>query len=432
MTIFSDDFQAKPFWWERTPRPVLATEPLPATAEVLIIGSGYTGLSAAAQTAQHGLHTVVVDTGAIGHGCSTRNGGQVSPSIRWSFVQLRKKYGATRALAILQEGQRALAWVEQVVSEQAIDCDFRRVGRFYGAHSPAALAHLRATIATTPPELGPRATIIPPAEQGAEIASDFYHGGMLQPGHAAIDPARYHQGLVTWATTAGAQIIPHCGVTQLTAARGGWRVVTEQGDIMAKRVVIATSGYTTPVTSWQRRRIIPISSSIIATEPLPPAMARDLIPNQRVITDTLNLVVYYRLCPAGERLLFGGRVAANDNTPRQSAALLRALMLQRFPQLTAVKISHWWSGFVGYTFDHLPHLGRQRGLYYAMGYCGSGVSLASYFGMKVGLKVIGAPTGETALDSLTFPARPYYRYTPWFLTPAIRYYRWRDRRAVAP
>ncbi len=441
-SIFTADFKETPYWWERTPRPLdqQGAEPtaLPASADVLIIGSGYTGLSAAIQTARHGRRTVVVDAEDAGWGCSTRNGGQVSTSLKPGFPLLAKKYGAGAALDILREGNNALAWVGRCVEEYGIDCDFQKTGRFQGAHSPGALGELRKKISEIPRELGVNARIIEAGEQRREIATSFYHGGVVYPNHASIDPGRYHQGLLERARSTGVAIVPRCKVSGITKPKqngmsgasgtnGTFRVATGKGTITAADVVIATSGYTGGATKWQRRRIIPVGSYVIATEPLPPETIARLLPTNRVITDTRKLVVYYRACPQRRRILFGGRVSLRETNLRASARLLHREMTRLFPELAAVRISHSWMGFVGYTFDEMPHTGIRDGIHYAMGYCGSGVSLASYFGMKTGLRVIGDPRGVTAIDRLPFPGRLLYHGNPWFLAPAIFYYRRRDR-----
>jgi len=175
--------------------------------------------------------------------------------------------------------------------------------------------------------------------------------------------------------------------------------------------------------------VIPIGSYVIATEPLPEDLMARLMPKRRVISDTRKLVVYYRPSPDGRRILFGGRVSLKETDPRASAPLLHAELARIFPELAETRVSHSWMGFVAYSFDAMPHLGRHDGAYYAMGYCGSGVSLASYFGMRIGQQVLGLAEGRTALDGLKFQTRPFYSGDPWFLAPSIRYYRWRDRRA---
>jgi glycine/D-amino acid oxidase-like deaminating enzyme len=148
-----------------------------------------------------------------------------------------------------------------------------------------------------------------------------------------------------------------------------------------------------------------------------------------MVTDTRKVVYYYRASPDRTRILFGGRVAWNETDPRVSAPRLKAELARLFPDLAGIRISHSWMGFVAYTFDALMHTGRRDGVLYAGGYCGSGVGMASYLGMKLGLKALGDGDGATALDDLPFPARPYYFGRPWFLGPSIAYYRWVDSRS---
>ncbi len=154
---------------------------------------------------------------------------------------------------------------------------------------------------------------------------------------------------------------------------------------------------------------------------------RRLMPTGRTIGDTRNVVYYYRPSPDGERILFGGRVSLSETDPRRSAPKLHAELTRLFPELQQTRITHSWMGFVGYTFDTLPHKGTHDGIHYVMGYCGSGVAMASYLGMRTGLQVLGKSSGATAFDDLPFPTRPFYSGKPWFLAPAITYYRQMDR-----
>ncbi len=436
-SIFTDDFKETPYWWERTPRPLADSADLgalPSSAEVVIIGSGYTGLSAAIQTAGHGRHTVVVDAEDAGWGCSTRNGGQVSTSLKPGFPLLAKQFGSDAALAILREGNNALAWVEQFVTENHIHCDLQKVGRFHGAHSGKAFAELRQKINDIPRELSIDAYLLEPGDECREVATSLYHGGVVYPHHASIDPGRYHQGLLDCALSNGAQVIAACAVNAIQkphASGGAFTITTGKGTITADTVIVATSGYTGAITKWQQRRIIPVGSYIIATEPLPQQTIDRLIPNHRVITDTRKLVMYYRACPQRRRILFGGRVSIRETNLRASARLLHQQMTRLFPELESVRVSHSWMGLVGFTFDQMPHIGMHDGIHYSMGYCGSGISLASYFGMKTGLRAVSQPDdprAATALDNLPFPGKLWYHGNPWFLTPAIGYYRWRDQR----
>ena len=182
--------------------------------------------------------------------------------------------------------------------------------------------------------------------------------------------------LISAVVETGASVVSNCEAVNIGRTGDGFRVTTSQGVIKARKVVVATSGYTGTVTPWQRRRLVPIGSYMLATERLNPARISQLMPNNRVYSDTRKLVVYYRRSPDSTRVLFGGRVAVFESDPVKSAPALRQEMLRIYPQLADVKLSHAWMGFVGFTFDFLPHLGEQDGLFYAMGYCGSGICLA--------------------------------------------------------
>jgi glycine/D-amino acid oxidase-like deaminating enzyme len=426
--LFTPDFKPLPYWWDRTPPPDLGEPALPARTDALIVGSGYTGLSAALQLARGGRATLVVDADAAGWGCSTRNGGQVSTSVKPSFSELARAHGEARARSVREEGQRSLAWLGEFIRAEGIDCDYRVSGRFHAAHSARQYGTLARYLGSQPKGLEIAAEMVPRSEQTREIGSDAYFGGAIYLKHAALDPARYHRGLLDRVLAAGALIVPHCKVTDIAREGAGFRVATERGIVEARNVIVATNGYTGGATGWLRRRIIPIGSYIIATEPISAdAMAR-ILPTDRMVTDTRKVVYYYRASPDRRRMLFGGRVSWNETDPRKSAPLLRAELARLFPELAGIRVTHSWMGFVAYTFDSLMHVGEQGGLHYAMGYCGSGVGMASYLGMKLGLKVLGDKDGATAFDDLPFPSRPYYFGYPWFLAPAISYYRWMDRR----
>ncbi len=276
---------------------------------MVVIGSGYTGLSAAIQTAQHGLKTIVVEAQNSGWGCSSRNRGQVGTSLKPTFPELRAKYGRDKALAILSEGFNALNWVESFTQENRIDCDFRRCGRFRGAHNASALKAYRRKIDDTPPELNADAYIVEPKDSHTEVASDKYKGGIVFPHHASIDPSRYHQGLLQHALNLGVEVVSHCKVEDITKTAGVFSLDTTKGKISAKDVLVATSGYTRKSTPWQQQRVIPIGSYIIATEPLPEGLTETLLPNDRMVTDSRKVLVYFRTCPERKRILFGGRVS---------------------------------------------------------------------------------------------------------------------------
>ena len=430
--LFSSDYCESPFWWERTPRSQAEPAQLPETVDVLIVGSGYTGLCAALQTARGGRATLVIDSAEPGWGCSSRNGGQVSTGIKPDFASLERQFGHETAFAVHREGQRALSWIGDFIEDEEIDCDYRACGRFFGAHTARHYDKLAHKFESQPPGLEMEAFLVPRSEQSAEIDTSFYHGGLVQCQHAAVDPAAYHQGILERVIESGASVIGHTRATSIERSRdgAGFVVDTDRGRVRAGEVVVATSGYTSRLTPWHQRRVFPIGTYMIATEDLGDTVARSLIPSGRMIVDTRRIVVYYRLSPDGRRILFGGRVSLNETNPRISAPRLHDHMTTIFPQLQEAKVSHSWMGFVGWTFQHMPHLGRHDGIWYSIGYCGSGVALASYFGTRLGQQVLGLEEGQSVLSDLPFRTRPLYYGKPWFLSASVGWYGLLDRLGI--
>jgi len=429
--VFTPDCKLTPYWWDRTPRPAAngdAVAQLPAKVDVLVVGSGYTGLHAALQTARAGRSTLVVDAEDCGFGCSTRNGGQISTSIKPGYAELVRRHGAERAFAILQEGRSSLAWTGRFIANEKIDCDFAVTGRFHAAHNRQQYEKLARSLEAKPVAgLEVDAHLVPRAEQRREIGTDAYYGGVVYERFAGLDPGRYHQGLLERARASGASVVPHCRVKGLERSGSRFRVSTAKGVVDAGAVVVATNGYTSALTPWLRRRVIPIGSYIIATEPIAPTLMAKLLPGSRMTTDSRKVVFYYRKSPDGTRILFGGRVSATETDARVSGPRLHRALVGIFPELRDTRISHSWVGFIAYTFDELMHIGERDGLHYAMGYCGSGVGMAGYLGMRLGLQVLGRRDGDTAFDGIEFQTRPLYYGKPWFITPSVHYYRIRDR-----
>ena len=326
-------FKSEPYWWDRTPRPDLAVDDLPTSVDVAILGSGYTGLNSAVVTARGGRSTLVLDSEDAGFGCSTRNGGQISTSIKPSLDVLARRYGPQAAFDILKEGQTALRWIGEFIETEGLDCDFMVPGRFHAAHSPGAFARLVRQVTDQRRGLEVPYRVVERTDQQTEIGTDRYHGGIVFENDASLDPARYHQALLDLALAAGAQVAARSRVTAIERSGRGFVLRTGRGEVRARDVVIATNGYTSGMTPWLRRRVIPTGSYVIATEPVEQGQMDRLMPKNRVISDSRRVVYYYRTSPDRRRIVFGGRVSSTETNTRASAVRLKRDLQRLFFRL---------------------------------------------------------------------------------------------------
>jgi glycine/D-amino acid oxidase-like deaminating enzyme len=427
--VFHADFQNMPYWWEAY-RPT-AQDPLdvPAKARVAIVGGGYAGLSTALELARNGIDCVVLEAAELGFGASTRNGGAVSGGVNIGkgFSGRSAAVSPERADALLADAGDAFSLIERLIAEEGIDCHWHKKGRFAGAWTPKHYAAQAARVDKLNAAAKSECRMVPRARQREEIASDYYHGGMVVERSASLHPALYYKGVLDACRRRGVPVCARAPVTRITEANGGWRIATARGEVAADEVVIATNGYTGDITPALKRRVVPIASHIIATEPLPADLAASLIPRGRTLSDTRRVLCYYRMSPDGTRMVFGGRARFTQVTPEVSAPILHRFMTDRFPQLADFKVTHAWTGNVAFTMDALPHMGRESGMHYLMGCNGSGVAMMTYLGWQTARKIAGTANQACAYDSPDFPDHPLYNGNPWFLPAIGSWYRFRDR-----
>jgi glycine/D-amino acid oxidase-like deaminating enzyme len=426
--ILSEDARFEPWWWEDAPPQPRAEAVLPAEADVAIVGAGFTGLSAALELARAGRSVVVLEAGIPGEGASKRNGGMIGSGHRAGLGELSKRYGREAAIALIKEGTEALEYTVGLIEREQIDCRFTRCGRFRGAWSPAVYDAMGREVEELKQATGLEVDMVSRAEQDREIVTETYHGGSVYHRHGGLHPGLLHQGLLERAEAAGAVVASDAPV--MAIARDGRRVTvaTPRGALAAREVIVATNGYTGPASPAFRRRLIPVPSYIIATEPLAEGTVTRLIPGGRMIVETRARHCYYRPSPDGRRIVFGGRAAVSLIDTRTSARVLHRLMTGIFPALRDATVSHSWSGFVAFSRDNLPHLGKREGIHYALGYNGSGVAMAPYLGHKIALQVLGRHEGLSPFDQVPFRAYPLYSGRPWFLPWVERWYRLKDKR----
>jgi glycine/D-amino acid oxidase-like deaminating enzyme len=317
--------------------------------------------------------------------------------------------------------------VEQIVREENIDCNFSRCGHLEVACKQSHFDSYARSAEVIAKEFNHQLRIVRRSQLSEEIGSGIYFGGMVDETSAGLNPARYVSGLAQSALRAGASIYENARALQITRTSGrDFQVKTNRGDLFAREVLIATSGYTSNATPNLQKKIIPIGSFIITTEPLPDSLARELSPRNRMIYDSKHYLHYYRLTP-DNRMLFGGRAAffpETETTIQTSAEILRRDMIKVFPQLRDTKIEFAWGGTLDFCFDTMPHAGRSDGMYYALGYAGHGVAMATYLGTKIAETISGGPS-DIPFANIAFPGAPLglYNGKPWFLPFAGAYYK---------
>jgi len=420
----------QPYWWDALlERPSNSDRNVPHKCDVAIVGSGFTGLSAALTLLRNGRQVVVFERDRAGFGASTRNGGQVgSGNQKFRVKKLIALRGRQKAEGMLREGTRMLDYIASLIADENIECHFRRSGRFRAAVRPEHYEAMAADMRDLKEIADVESFMVPRSEQSSEIGSDVFFGGSVLPNDASLHPGLYHAGLMERVERAGGVILEHTPVTTIVAVKGGFNITTSAGECFARNVIIATNGYTDGLVSELGRRIVSIGSAIIATDELPQDIFNRLLPNNRVYGNTNRVFYYFRGAPDERRILWGGRIGrlASNKAPSAFGHLARD-MLAVFPELKDVRITHAWDGLIGYTYDEVPHLGcAASGVHYALGYCGTGVSRATYFGNKIALQVLSKPEGKTSFDDLTFPAFPAHPIAKRAVPAVETWYRFRD------
>jgi len=400
--------------------------PIPAKADVAIIGGGYTGLSAARTLANHNLKVVVLEANTIGWGASSRNGGMTLAGLKPAMQTVIRNYGRELAKELFQCSLGSVNLVEKIVKEENIDCGFMRTGHLLAANKPKHYEALQGEVDFMAKEFNHNVRLVSPKDLRSEIGTDVYHGALVDEVSGGLNPAQFVAGLAGASARAGATLCARARVTRIERRERRFVIQTERGKLEAESVLVATSGYTSGVTKKLQKRIIPIGSFIIATERLSDELAYELSPKNRMIFDYKHFLNYFRLWD--NRLIFGGRAAffpENENTIAQSGEILRREMIQVYPQLKDVKVEYVWGGTLDFAFDQMTHVGEEDGMFYSLGYAGHGVAMATYLGATVAEAILKGNIKEHPFAKFSFPGAPLglYNGKPWFLPFAGMWYK---------
>ena len=416
-----------PYWWDDAPPDETAAGPLPATADIVVVGSGFAGLCCALELAEHGRSVVVLEAGSLGSGASTRSGAMVTGGQKLVVSEALAGITPERQARLLADAQESLATMSERVARYALDAEYHRYGRLIVAHVPQHLAKLTRWATLLRDRAGADVTVLDPAAMRKELDSPRYHGGILIKDYGGLHPGKYHRALREAARAHGVALHPFSPATAIMRHETGFTVETPRGRIDAGQVMVATNGHTGAVTPWLRRRVVPVGAYVVATEPLPPGVMRQMIPHARTVSDTQRSLFWFRPSPDGTRLIFGARPFLREASPHAAAPALHRLACTVFPQLSSVRISHCWRGNVAMSRDHLPHMGTHDGVHHAVACNGSGVAMMSYLGQQTARKILGQQNRPCAFDSDAFPAIPLYRGTPWFVPLTAAWYRMQDQ-----
>ncbi len=411
-----------PYWWRAAPRPREATPALPARTDVAIVGSGFTGMVAALHLARAGRQVLVLDSGRIGEGASSRNAGYVGRTLKHGFGDIMQADGLERAVQVYRELHCAFDSVLATVADERIDCDLKQQGRFTMAATPAQYDHLARELELRRRHLGEGFSMLSRSEQSAEIDTERYYGGAVIPDHAGLHPGKYHLGLLAAARREGAALHDGTAVTSVGRDGDGFDVGTSRGSLKARQVLVATNGYSGAAFPWLTRRLIPFDAYMIATEALPQALVARLLPGDRTFIDWNFNVDFVRRAPDDpRRIVFGGLTGERHQDLSHMAARLRRRLGRIFPAMADVRIDNVWTGRCAGSFDLYPHLGCHDGIHYAAGYCFAGVPMGTWFGIKSAERMLGREVEPSAFADRPFATVPLYSGNAWFVPLAMRW-----------
>jgi gamma-glutamylputrescine oxidase len=394
------------------------------TADVCVIGAGYTGLSAALELAQAGYKVVVLEAETIGWGASGRNGGQICTGFssgQGKIIAQLGKADAKKAFDLAEEAKRLI--VERIAKHK-IDCDLTW-GYMHCIPKAHQFSELKAW-ADEYAELGYGGnTLLSKPELEAKLGTNIYHGALREQNAGHFHPLNYCLGLADAALKAGAIIHEHSAVVEVDTGAKPW-ARTAKGKVSVKFMIIGGNAYLGKVVKPLYGRVMPVASYIIATEPLGENRAKALIADNEAVANTNFIVDYYRRSK-DNRLLFGGRASYSGRTLPALGEYMRPRMTAVFPQLKDVKIDFAWGGNIAITSNRIPDCGRlSPTVFYAHGYSGQGVALANMYGKLMAECVRGVSERFDLLARVKHLPFPGGALRTPLLVAAMMYYRFKD------
>lgn len=381
-------------------------------ADVCIVGGGFTGLNTAIELAERGFSVVLLEARRIAWGASGRNGGQLIRGLGHDLQRFVPQLGQEGVEALRLMGLEAVERVRQRIEQQRIDCDL-----VWGYCDVATKPrHLEALAAEQEDlqRLGYRHAVryLNQQDIGAVVGSERYLGGLLDMGSGHLHPLNLALGEAAAAQQLGVRLFEQSAATRIDYGQT-LRIQTAQGCVRANTLVLACNAHLGDLQPQLSAKVLPAGSYLIATEPLPEALWRCLLPHNTAICDQRVVLDYFRLS-ADRRLVFGGACHYSGRDPKDIAAYMRPKMLRVFPQLAQVAIDYQWGGMIGIGANRLPQIGRLReapNLYYAQAYSGHGLNVTHLAGHLLAEAISGQQSGRFDLFArVSHPRFPGGRY----------------------
>ena len=420
MTI--KEINERSLWWENT-LPVSTPDfSPPQRTDVAIIGAGFAGLSAALELQRAGVEVTLIEKDWPGHGACSRNLGLVMDRIDGTTTgDLDGLVHDVKKCDLIREGRAAHDYVLELIKRHNISCGLRQRGKLVLATTKSAYETMADTLERLKKQFGSvDAYMVPRQDLGKEIggrANKIYYGAKVHPEAYDLHPGQLTAGMVQRLADSGTTI---CSSTQLEAVQrqsnGTFTISTNRGNIAAEHVVLATQGYSGAETGFLQKKIFPFLAHVVATEPIPQDLLKELLPTLRGVVDTKQMFFNFRPCDKETRLILASHYLRADDNHTQSNRILNAYR-KLFPELENIEAEYCWYGNLALPSDHLPHIGTQDGVHF----CATpSFSMALYLGSKMAKRILKTDDAGTSFDNMPTQNFPFYSGNPSLLYRGLR------------
>src|SRR6202790_1398085 len=407
------------------------TPPLDAdsTVSVAIVGGGFAGLSTALHLAEQGTDAIVLEAQQPGWGASGNNGGQLNPGLKLDPDTIEATFGADLGRRMVAFAYNTPTFTFDLIRRLQIACEARQNGTLRAAYHQINAAAVEAT-AEQCVRRGMPVTLLDRNAVRAATGTDRYLAAMRDARGGDVQPLSYARGLARAALAAGAAIHSQTPATSLRREAVRLRIETPRAVVRADKVLIATNGFTDDLWPALRRTLMPVFSSIAATEPLPDDIARQIMPTRSVLYESGHITVYYRI-DASNRLLMGGRGPMKWISDPSAVAYLMRYAVRLWPVLQGIRWTHGWNSRLAMTADHYPHVHEPGpGVLVYLGCNGRGVALASAMGQQLARRLVGGEAAEIDMPITSPKPIRFHAFWPVGVRSVVLYGRIRDRLGV--